>query len=83
MAEIPSFDKVVNECYKPEDGRIDHGRLVEQLKEREGFVFAEIRQLHRKHDTAGYCIGCWEATGMHGAPLWPCPTIQVLDKVGE
>ena len=25
-----------------------------------------------------YCVECWEAGGMDGAPTWPCPTVRAI-----
>jgi hypothetical protein len=44
-----------------------------------------VRALHRPSTDHGvkydpHCVGCWEAGGEDGAPLWPCPTIRALEK---
>jgi hypothetical protein len=45
-------------------------------------VRARVEALHRPSGDRGkyrpYCLGCWEAGGEDGAPLWPCPTIRAL-----
>jgi hypothetical protein len=42
-----------------------------------------ILELHRAStdhhaDKDPYCVGCWEAGGLDGAPSHPCPTLRLL-----
>jgi hypothetical protein len=60
---------------------------AERLREVVGRV-GLIRDLHRpssdhREGFEPYCVGCWEAGGMDGAPSWPCPTVRLLPGVWE
>ncbi len=33
---------------------------------------------HNEPGWEPYCVGCWEAGGMDGAPTYPCPTARAL-----
>lgn len=46
-----------------------------------------ILKIHRSSSDHGtrspYCVGCWEAGGMDGAPTYPCPTVRAITGAEE
>jgi hypothetical protein len=57
-------------------------RIGEAREQGAAEVRAWVERIHRPSVDHGeyrpYCLGCWEAGGEDGAPLWPCPTIRAL-----
>jgi len=46
-------------------------------------TLSKIAEIHRPSTDHGpnyepYCVGCWEAGGEDGAPLYPCPTLRAV-----
>jgi hypothetical protein len=59
------------------------GGFVQEVDQWIAECMEAVRVLHRPSTDHGedfdpYCVGCWEAGGMDGAPSWPCPTVQAL-----
>lgn len=66
----------------------DQRHQLDEWSERERKEVAAKRLLlglHRPSTDHGdqdpYCVGCWEAGGMDGAPTYPCQTVRRLATV--
>lgn len=56
-------------------------KAVECVREALAPVYAHHRPIEeRREGYAPYCRGCWEDSGMDGAPTWPCPTLALIEE---
>lgn len=56
-------------------------KAVECVREALAPLYAHHRPSdERREGWAPYCRGCWEDSGMDGAPTWPCPTLNLIEE---